>query len=67
MTPQQPLSVTLTAEQWEAVMRLLADGPYRIAAPLIQTIQQQCMAGSARAPVPTLAANVPANGGDERG
>lgn len=43
MTPQQPLTVTLEAQQWNAVMALLAEGPYRISAPLIQAIQQQCM------------------------
>jgi hypothetical protein len=50
MTPTQPLTVTLEAQQWEQVMRLLADGPYRVVAPLIQAIQQQCMAASARLP-----------------
>jgi hypothetical protein len=44
MAPQQPLTVTLEAQQWNAVMALLAEGPYRISAPLIQAIQQQCMA-----------------------
>ena len=50
MTPQQPLTVTLEAQQWNAVMALLAEGPYRISAPLIQAIQQQCMAQSAQVP-----------------
>jgi len=46
MTPQQPLTVTLEAQQWNAVMALLSEGPYRIAAPLIEAIQRQCMAAS---------------------
>jgi hypothetical protein len=50
MTPSQPLTVTLEAQQWNAVMALLAEGPYRISAPLIQAIQQQCMAASERVP-----------------
>jgi hypothetical protein len=49
MSPQQPLTVILEAAQWNAVMALLAEGPYRISAPLIQAIQQQCMAAE-RAP-----------------
>ena len=47
MTPQQRLSVTLEAQQWNAVMALLAEGPYRISAPLIESIQRQCMAADA--------------------
>lgn len=50
MNPQQPLTVILEAAQWNAVMALLAEGPYRISAPLIQAIQQQCMAASTQAP-----------------
>ena len=49
MTPEQPLTVILAASQWNAVMALLAEAPYRISAPLIQAIQQQCMAADAGA------------------
>ncbi len=45
MTPDERMTVTLEAQQWEAAMRVLADGPYRIVAPLIAEIQRQCMAG----------------------
>jgi hypothetical protein len=38
-----PLSVTLTAEQWQTVMQVLSNGPYSAVAPLIGSIQQQCM------------------------
>jgi hypothetical protein len=38
-----PISVTLTAEQWQAVMQVLSNGPYHTVAPLIGSIQQQCM------------------------
>lgn len=46
MTPQQPLAVTLEAQQWEAVLRLLdeAPAPHRLVHPLIYEIQRQCMA-----------------------
>jgi hypothetical protein len=47
MAPQQPLSVTLEAQQWNAVMALLAEGPYRVSAPLIAEIQRQCLAADA--------------------
>jgi hypothetical protein len=39
----QPIDVTLTAEQWQVVMQVLANGPYNAVAPLIGAIQQQCM------------------------
>jgi hypothetical protein len=65
MTPQQPLTVTLEAQQWEVVLRLLDEvpAPHRVTDLLIRAIQQQCMAPTARPPA--LAANVPANGGDD--
>lgn len=50
MTPTHPLTVTLEAQQWNAVMALLAEGPYRVAAPLIQEIQRQCMSASVQVP-----------------
>jgi hypothetical protein len=37
------LSVMLEAQQWDAVLNALADGPYRVTAPLIAEIQRQCM------------------------
>jgi hypothetical protein len=69
MTPQQPLSVTLEAQQWEVVLRLLDEvpAPHRVTDPLMRAIQQQCMAANAQMPMPNLPATVPANGGDERG
>jgi hypothetical protein len=39
----QPIAVTLAAEQWQAVMQVLSNGPYNVVAPLIDGIQQQCM------------------------
>ena len=50
MTPTQPLTVTLEAQHWDAVMRAMAKAPYEIVAPLIQAIQQQCMQQSAQVP-----------------
>ena len=42
---EQPLAVTLRAEQWNAVIALLHEvaAPARITVPLIQAIQRQCM------------------------
>ena len=39
----RPITVTLTAEQWQMVMQVLSNGPYNAVAPLIGAIQQQCM------------------------
>lgn len=38
-----PIAVTLTAQEWEAVMRMLSDQPYKMVAPFIQSIQSQCV------------------------
>jgi len=61
-----PIAVTLTAEQWQAVMQVLGGGPYSVVAPLIGQIQQQCMRYSA--PLPAhMPLRVPggANGEDQ--
>jgi hypothetical protein len=47
----QPIAITLVAEQWQAVMQVLSNGPYNVVAPLIGQIQQQCMAASTRLPM----------------
>lgn len=43
MDPNDSYSVTLTALQWNTVMRVLAAGKYNRVAPLIASIQQQVM------------------------
>jgi len=42
--PNTPLTVTLTAAEWNQVMGALAEAPYTIAAPLIGKIMTQTMA-----------------------
>jgi len=37
------IAVTLIAEQWQTVLRVLGSGPYSEVAPLIDAIMQQCM------------------------
>ena len=37
------LTVVLEAQQWDAVLNVLAEGPYRVTAPLIAAIKQQCV------------------------
>jgi hypothetical protein len=41
MSPETRVPVTLTAAQWNTVLQMLAEQPYRITAPLISEIQQQ--------------------------
>jgi hypothetical protein len=43
-----PLSVVLTVAQWRAVLETLANGPYRVVAPLMNAIEQQANAMIAR-------------------
>ena len=45
-TPQpvpanQPFTITLEAQQWNAVMAALSEAPFKVAAPLIQAISEQ--------------------------
>jgi hypothetical protein len=44
--PTAPITVTLEAQQWEQVLRILDEtpAPHRIIHPLIVEIQRQCMA-----------------------
>ena len=54
MEPQRiegntPLSVTLQAAEWEAVLSVLRKAPYELVAGPIQGIIAQCMAGAERA------------------
>jgi hypothetical protein len=37
------IAISLDAASWQQVMAILADGPYKLSAPLIHSIQQQCM------------------------
>jgi hypothetical protein len=37
------IAINLTAEQWQTLLQMLGNGPFNIVAPLINTIQQQCM------------------------
>lgn len=36
-----PISVTLQAHEWNAVLTALSEGPFRVVAPLIQKINAQ--------------------------
>jgi hypothetical protein len=42
ITPDQPLSVTLSIAQWRVVLEVLSTGPFRTVAPLIGEIERSC-------------------------
>jgi hypothetical protein len=42
VNPDDRVPVTLTAAQWNVVLGMLAEQPYRQSAALIQAIQMQC-------------------------
>jgi hypothetical protein len=44
MNPTDRISVTLDAQTWETVLRVIAQAPvaYAVTAPLIAAIQRQC-------------------------
>jgi hypothetical protein len=44
------IAVTLNAQQWNTLLVQLAEGPYRLVAPLLTAIQQQCQEYDAEPP-----------------
>lgn len=44
LQPTDEITVRLAAAEWNQVMAVLGEGPFRVVAPLIQKIQQQAMA-----------------------
>jgi len=44
MNPTDRISITLEAQTWETILRVIAQAPvaYAVTAPLIAAIQQQC-------------------------
>lgn len=50
MEPTDKLTIVLEAQQWNVLLAQLAEGPYRVVAPLLQAIQQQCSAQQAPSP-----------------
>lgn len=44
--PRTPVSVTMPAERWDQVLRVMSEAslPHRVTDPLIREIHQQCMA-----------------------
>jgi hypothetical protein len=41
LEPNQPISITLAVDEWNVILTLLNDAPYRIAAPLIDKLHRQ--------------------------
>ena len=44
MEPTDPVTITLQAQQWNTILEVLHNAPYRVAAPLIQSISEQARA-----------------------
>lgn len=40
-SPTLPLTVTLTVQQWQALLTLLGEAPYKVSGPLIADIENQ--------------------------
>jgi len=45
MSPTDRISITLDAQTWETILRVIAQAPvaYAVTAPLINEIQRQCV------------------------
>lgn len=54
ITPDQPLSVTLSIAQWRVVLEVLSTGPFRTVAPLIGEIERTCNMQIARLQPPPM-------------
>jgi hypothetical protein len=63
ITPDQPLSVTLSIAQWRVVLETLANGPFRVVGPLIGDIERQCQTQIQRMQPPPM---MRGNGAEER-
>lgn len=52
LQPNEPISVVLSAAQWNTIMQTMAEAPvpHRIVDPLIRGIQQQCMQAARQQP-----------------
>jgi hypothetical protein len=61
ITPEQPLSVTLSIAQWRVVLEVLTNGPFRAVAPLIREIETSCTMQIQRLQ-PPMAMNMPPRG-----
>jgi hypothetical protein len=44
VTDNEPLTVTLTAGEWNRALALMGDAPFKLCADLILRIREQCMA-----------------------
>jgi len=42
MNAEDQVSVTLTATQWNAILMMLSEQPFKLSAPMIGAIQAQC-------------------------
>jgi hypothetical protein len=51
LQPTEKLTITLEAQQWDMVMRLMSEGPFRVVAPLLAEIQAQCARQAGGAPM----------------
>jgi len=62
LDPNTHITVTLNAAQWNLVLGQLSEGPYKLVAPILNTIQQQCMMHDAEAALSLPPLHNPANG-----
>jgi hypothetical protein len=49
IAPDTPIAVTLQAQEWNMVLGILSDAPYKLVAPIIQKLGEQAQQGAAQA------------------
>jgi hypothetical protein len=57
--PNDPVSITLVAQEWDQIIALLAEHPYKISAALINKISTQAQRSGPPAPLPNGQIAVP--------
>jgi hypothetical protein len=59
MNATDDFAVTMTAGEWNQVLAILGEGPFRVVAPLIARIRDQVMAGANGGAGPPQSAGAP--------
>lgn len=47
ISPNLPISITLEAQEWNTVLDVLANGPFRVVSPIIQKLAAQAQGAAA--------------------
>jgi|tagenome__1003787_1003787.scaffolds.fasta_scaffold20266473_2 hypothetical protein len=46
ISPETPIGITLQAQEWNVVLGILSDAPFKMVAPIIQKLGEQAQQGA---------------------